>query len=318
MMNKKIGFLLLVLIFALPLAYKKLYKNKTQINNNDQPKEYLSDLSLLQNKNAEEKLLIPAMTRLALRQNPDAKMRLIQRLNSNDFKISISAAQSLGYFSDDEVLRVLQNRLQTADSALRLAIFQGFGAQYTKGRKEFFENVTRSLKLNDQEMFFKNYAIYRLEKDPKAKEVVANELINAYKKNADANFEIKMLSILATQIGHRDFLEKRIVEILKSGTNQDLILVALRALKTQCPADRYIYFKNYISPKITSAVQRDVALQELIFHPGKGADEILSGLDPKLVSSSTFEKVHTYFAGRQQLNPCALIIKNNSLPNQKN
>ena len=58
----------------------------------------MTTLSVLQKKDSSESLLNPAMTRIAIKQNPEARARLVERLNSNDPKINSSAALSLGYF----------------------------------------------------------------------------------------------------------------------------------------------------------------------------------------------------------------------------
>jgi hypothetical protein len=303
-MTKKLVLVFISLVVV--IAYFNIGKlNKKHPAKVEQKQSLDSDVQILQNKKSSEINLKQAMTRLAIKQNLNAKALLIERFNSNDPSVNLAAAQSIGYFTDQESLKILIKRLPTANEDLRVAIFQSFGVRPMLGRKDLLEKATKSMNLSPREQFFRDLNLYKLEVTPQKKVIIANELVGIYQKNQHTKLGSQMLRNLLATVGRHQLLEERISNILQTGENQELIIISLRALRSQCPKDRYAYFKKYLSPQNNNPIIRDVALQELIYHPGEEADKIFANLEKKLVTPSTYQKVSAYFKGeKKQMNLC--------------
>lgn len=292
---KKLDFITIAIISTIILSLTCLYFYRDKIfkaKQNSAYNLYEQDLRILRDTKINPDHLYRAMIRLGKVKNDEAKISALNYVKNNNPMLRAAAYESLGFYPDEEVLKVLSEGLADPDKIVRMATVRGFGRQSTQPRIDVLTG-----RLNDKDILnnekIEIYAVLGRIGGQKEIENAVAELVRIAQMESldvskDAAFRVAGLAptdprviqlyksklesrdkrLMAFAIRHLSSTQDRdVIRKLREYSRDDSVEIRIAAVQSAalvCAEDRWEILndliKNEKSPQVLQAVIRATAM----------------------------------------------------------
>lgn len=236
------------------------------------------DIRTLANAKAPWAEQAQALMRLSITQKPEALEFIRKKTGSTEDRLAPWATRALGYFSSPESVALLRGQLQSKVPAVREAAIEALGTRPSPEKIRLLDEAKAQAKGDLENARLKMISL-RLASEPEAKSSLARGVIRELeRKNLDPAARELLLGQIFFQSPRTREVESYFAGLSArvGETDEAAALAVIRALKIYCPANRFHIFKQSLARTSLSAPARARILNELIFHGGSEAREILS------------------------------------------
>lgn len=160
----------------------------------------VEDWTALKNSSAKPEDVKTALTRLSQRLDPGVREEALRRADDSNVQIRGAAVAALGYFTDDQALKVVEKHVHDPEASVRLEALRALGRQPQAVRLAFLKKHVAETNLDLAE---KNAALISIFSNSLSKE----ERLSAYKNMVEfavaGNEEVRLqLRQLLIRIGY--------------------------------------------------------------------------------------------------------------------